>query len=432
MTVDEFFACYKASGQQETWVTLQAAAGKGLVAGLPSSIKGWRPRWFYVSASGGVGVRTIWKVPTKSVEPKLGAAAEERIKRVKEQANKEGEALKKKKKKSALEGTADAPGSKKAKVGGEDTPMVKEVEKGAVQETLGRVAVQEVVEVTPALKVVEVAPAVVEIASGVAKVAREVQAESGATGPEPRGGEQSQGGFAPQGGGVDEAKAQLVRLKKESVNWKSTHAELRAVKLELENEHRQVVLLEFQLAGEQKKLGKAQKACAVALERHLQKELEEERAKASAERAGVQRKLAEERAKAASERATLQKQLEEERAKVASERATLQKDLDKERAKVASERAAYPDLCVVAVDQFKGPVEFQMAVDAAVTSSLAREESWGAGPSRTTTGGRTESEVIESFQRSSKLEVDPIIHQVRSQGEDSRRESLLSDDCLLQ
>lgn len=59
MTVDEFFVCYKASGQQETWVTLQTAAGKGLVVGLPSSIKGWRPRWFYVSISGGVGVRTI-------------------------------------------------------------------------------------------------------------------------------------------------------------------------------------------------------------------------------------------------------------------------------------------------------------------------------------------------------------------------------------
>ena len=40
MTADEFFACYKASGQQETWVTLQAAAGKELVAKLPSSIKG--------------------------------------------------------------------------------------------------------------------------------------------------------------------------------------------------------------------------------------------------------------------------------------------------------------------------------------------------------------------------------------------------------
>ncbi|GMQ07841.1 hypothetical protein CsSME_00051860 [Camellia sinensis var. sinensis] len=37
MTVEEFFFCYKASGQQETWVTLQAATGRGLVAGLPSS-----------------------------------------------------------------------------------------------------------------------------------------------------------------------------------------------------------------------------------------------------------------------------------------------------------------------------------------------------------------------------------------------------------
>ncbi|GMP93359.1 hypothetical protein CsSME_00043230 [Camellia sinensis var. sinensis] len=90
MTVDEFFACYKASGQQETWVTLQAVAGKGLVAGLPSSMKGWRPRWFYVSTSEGVGVRTIWKVPTKSMEPRLGAAAEERVKRVKELREKEG------------------------------------------------------------------------------------------------------------------------------------------------------------------------------------------------------------------------------------------------------------------------------------------------------------------------------------------------------
>ncbi|GMQ07110.1 hypothetical protein CsSME_00051447 [Camellia sinensis var. sinensis] len=90
MTVDEFFACYKASGQQETWVTLQAAVGRGLVAGLPSSIKGWRPRWFYVSANGGVGVRTVWRVPTKSMEPKLGAAAEERVKKVKAWREKKG------------------------------------------------------------------------------------------------------------------------------------------------------------------------------------------------------------------------------------------------------------------------------------------------------------------------------------------------------
>ena len=55
MTVEEFFSCYKASGQQETWVTLQAVVGRGLVASLPSSVKGWRPRWFYVSANGGRG-----------------------------------------------------------------------------------------------------------------------------------------------------------------------------------------------------------------------------------------------------------------------------------------------------------------------------------------------------------------------------------------
>ena len=41
-----------------------------------------------------------------------------------------------------------------------------------------------------------------------------------------------------------------------------------------------------------------------------------------------------------------------------------------------------------------------MTVDAAVASNLAREVSGGAGPSRTTAGGRTEVEVIESFQRS--------------------------------
>ncbi|GMP84445.1 hypothetical protein CsSME_00037974 [Camellia sinensis var. sinensis] len=84
MAVDEFFSCYKALGQQETWVTLQAVMGRGLVAGLPTSIKGWRPRWFYVSANGGLGVRTIWKVPIRSVESRLGAVAEERMKRVKE------------------------------------------------------------------------------------------------------------------------------------------------------------------------------------------------------------------------------------------------------------------------------------------------------------------------------------------------------------
>ena len=41
-----------------------------------------------------------------------------------------------------------------------------------------------------------------------------------------------------------------------------------------------------------------------------------------------------------------------------------------------------------------------MAIDTAVASNLAREVSEGAGPWGTTAGGRTEAEVIESFQRS--------------------------------
>ncbi|GMP46766.1 hypothetical protein CsSME_00014809 [Camellia sinensis var. sinensis] len=45
------------------------------------------------------------------------------------------------------------------------------------------------------------------------------------------------------------------------------NAELLATKLELEMERCKVVSLEFQLAGEQKKLEEAQKACIVANER---------------------------------------------------------------------------------------------------------------------------------------------------------------------
>ncbi|GMP64686.1 hypothetical protein CsSME_00025835 [Camellia sinensis var. sinensis] len=41
-----------------------------------------------------------------------------------------------------------------------------------------------------------------------------------------------------------------------------------------------------------------------------------------------------------------------------------------------------------------------MAVDAAVANNLAREVFGGTGSSGTTAGGRTEAEVIESFQRS--------------------------------
>ncbi|GMP67008.1 hypothetical protein CsSME_00027139 [Camellia sinensis var. sinensis] len=41
-----------------------------------------------------------------------------------------------------------------------------------------------------------------------------------------------------------------------------------------------------------------------------------------------------------------------------------------------------------------------MAIDVAVVNSVAREVSGGVGPSGMTVGGRTEAEVIESFQRS--------------------------------
>ncbi|GMP83517.1 hypothetical protein CsSME_00037401 [Camellia sinensis var. sinensis] len=169
------------------------------------------------------------------------------------------------------------------------------------------------------------------------------------------------------------------------------HAELLAVKLELEDECRKVVSLEFQLAGEQKKLGDAQNSCTVANERfeEAMTSNEELRAQQIKENEEADLKIA-----------GLQKKLEDERAKAMEEKARLEKELEEERTKAASERAAYPDLCITAIKQFKGSAEFQMAVDAAVASNLAREESGGAGPSGTAVGDRTEAEVIKSFQRS--------------------------------
>ncbi|GMP27854.1 hypothetical protein CsSME_00003660 [Camellia sinensis var. sinensis] len=91
-------------------------------------------------------------------------------------------------------------------------------------------------------------------------------------------------------------------------------AELIAVKLELEDERRQVVALEFQLAGEQKKLGKAQRACTVTIERHeeamtsneeLRIQQIKEKEEADVKIAGLQKELEDERAKAMEERASL-------------------------------------------------------------------------------------------------------------------------------
>ncbi|GMP23112.1 hypothetical protein CsSME_00000835 [Camellia sinensis var. sinensis] len=98
--------------------------------------------------------------------------------------------------------------------------------------------------------------------------------------------------------------------------------------------------------------------------------------------------------------AGLEKDLADERAKLAAEMAGQEKALEEEREKLASERAVYPDLYVVAVEQFKGSADFQMAIDVAIASNLAREGSGGAGPSGATAGSRSEEEVIQSFQRS--------------------------------
>ncbi|XP_028058007.1 uncharacterized protein LOC114261890 [Camellia sinensis] len=214
---------------------------------------------------------------------------------------------------------------------------------------------------------------------------------------------------------AEEARTQLAKLRKDSADWETTYADLSAVKLELEDTCHKVVSLEFQLAGEQKKLEESKRACAVAVERHekamtsneelvrqkdetdsrigdLLKELGEERARAEEDKGRLLREWEMEKAKVAAELESLRKGMEEERATAAAERGALQRELDEERAKAAFEKAAYPDLCVAAVEQYKGSPEFQMVVDAAVARSLAGQEPEGVGPSRKTAGGRTESE----------------------------------------
>ncbi|XP_028071492.1 uncharacterized protein LOC114273867 [Camellia sinensis] len=224
----------------------------------------------------------------------------------------------------------------------------------------------------------------------------------------------------------EDAKAQLASFKKESASWKKAarsacargwqeaekakkmevlaivqgnvangaHAELLAVRLELEDEWRKVVSLEFQLAGEQKKLGDAQNACTVTTERfeeamidneELRLQQIEEKDEAGVKIAGLQKELEDERAKAMEEKARLQKEL--------------QKELEEEKTKAASERVAYLDLCVVAVEQFKGSADFQMTIVAAVASNLASEVTGEASSSGTTAGNRTEAE--SDFERNS-------------------------------
>ncbi|XP_028069141.1 eukaryotic translation initiation factor 3 subunit A-like [Camellia sinensis] len=263
---------------------------------------------------------------------------------IKEQAKKEGEALKKKKKKmSAPEEAAYESGAKRAKVAPTEVevPLAKDAPK--------------VVEIIPTVEVVEIAPT--------------VQMEARRTEAVPSGREQVQKRPDPQEGG--------------------------------------------------KRLEESKRACAVAVERHeeamvsneelvrqkdeadsrigdLLKELGEERARAEEEKGRLLREWEIEKAKAVAELESLKKGVEEERATAAAERGALQRELDEERAKAASERAAYPDLCVAAVEQYKGSPEFQMVVDAAVAKSLAGQESGGVGPSRKTVGVLSLAEALSA------------------------------------
>ncbi|XP_028063312.1 axoneme-associated protein mst101(2)-like [Camellia sinensis] len=268
-----------------------------------------------------------------------------------------------------------------------------------------------------------------------------VLVESGSAGPVEGVEQQSRGGALLRKAEaakakLEKAKAQLVSFKKESAGWKKavrsayargweeaekakkigvlavvqknvvdrTHSELRAVKLELEDKRCRVVSLEFQLAGERKKVKEEQKACTIANERWDEAMVsnEELRAQSIKEKeeldhkiAELERDLADECAKAAAEKAALEKELADERAKAVAEKVRLEKELEEEKTKVASERAAYTDLRVATVEQFKGSLDFQMAIDAAITNNLAREASGGVGPLGATVGSRSEEEMFK-------------------------------------
>ena len=121
---------------------------------------------------------------------------------------------------------------------------------------------------------------------------------------------------------------------------------------ELEAERHKAISLEFELAGEKRKLEEVQQACTTANERW-------------------------------EEAMTNNEELRDQAVK------------DKE--ETNGRMAAYPDLCMVAVEQFKRFADFQMAIDVAVPNSLAKKGDGGAGPSGVAAGGRSEEEVIQSF-----------------------------------
>ncbi|GMP97532.1 hypothetical protein CsSME_00045752 [Camellia sinensis var. sinensis] len=119
------------------------------------------------------------------------------------------------------------------------------------------------------------------------------------------------------------------------------HAKLCAAMVELEDERRKVVSLEFQLAGEQKKLEDAQNACMVATERFEE---------AMTNNEDLHTQWIKEKDEADLKITGLERDLADERAKAAAEKAALEKELGEEKTKAASERAAYPDLCIAAVE----------------------------------------------------------------------------------
>ncbi|XP_028052589.1 golgin subfamily A member 5-like [Camellia sinensis] len=146
-----------------------------------------------------------------------------------------------------------------------------------------------------------------------------------------------------------------------------------ATVIKLEAERRKAILLEFELEGEKKQLESVREACTTTNERW-------EEALANNE--------------------DLHAQSIKDKEEADQRIAELEKVLAEERVKLALERAAHPDLCKAAVEQLKESVEFQIAIDAAVARSLAREGDGGAGPLRAVVGSRSEKEVIQSFQRS--------------------------------
>ncbi|XP_028056075.1 rootletin-like [Camellia sinensis] len=281
-----------------------------------------------------------------------------------ERSLKEIEALgvgKKKKKVSRSEEVSAQKRRRETSV--KETSAAEGAEGGEVEGVPGKIGGPEVVDVAP--EGMEVVPVVAAITAGVAKAAPERQVEDEAAGPRPRRGEQPQGGLAPQEGGIStttaiyHARAVAGRLEGEEGPARAGADRLvriveEAALCSASRFNEAELLRGLYSAQIEKKLDEAQRACAVAVERHeeamssneelvrqkdevngkvgdLQRELEGERAKAVEEKWRLQRELEAERVQATAEKESLKKELEAEKAKAASKRAALQKELDEER-----------------------------------------------------------------------------------------------------